>query len=214
MAIGEIRLFAGTFAPNGWALCHGQELQIAQDSNLHKILGTRYGGDGRSTFRLPDLRGRAPVHRADGAALGTVAKIPVDASRPKVEPGRVALNFIISRSDSGDMAHEPFLGEVRPFAGNYAPTDYFAACHGQLLPISQNTALFSILDDSFGGDRRATFALPDLRGAYPFQPQDPSQRGKKGGAVAEEDGPEPSHLALLAVTYCIAIRGRWPGRPE
>lgn len=214
MAIGEIRLFAGTFAPDGWALCHGQELQIAQHADLHKALGTRYGGDGRSAFRLPDLRGRAPVHRADGAALGTVVKIPVDAGRRGADPGRVALNFILATRDPEPMEVEPFLGEVRAFAGNFAPSDRFAPCHGQLLSIAANTALFSILDDSFGGDRRATFALPDLRGAYAFQPQNPDQRGKEGGAVPEQDGPEPAQRPLLAVTYGIAIRGIYPRRPE
>lgn len=214
MAIGEIRLFAGSFAPEGWALCHGQELQIAQNADLHKVLGTRYGGDGRSTFRLPDLRGRAPVHRADGAALGTVVKIQVDAGRKNADPGRVALNCILATRDPESMDAEPFLGEVRAFAGNFAPSDRFAPCHGQILSIAANPALFSVLDASFGGDRRATFALPDLRGAYPFQPQQPDQRGKEGGAVPEDGGPAPAHLPLLAVTYGIAIRGIYPGRPE
>jgi microcystin-dependent protein len=211
MAIGEIRLFAGNFAPERWALCDGRELQIAQYQDLHKELRTRYGGDGRSTFRLPDLRGRAPVHRADGSALGTVVKIPVDAAHSN-EHGRVALNFIIATSDPEEyLRSEPFLGEVRPFAGNYAPSN-FAECRGQLLPISQNTALFSILDKSFGGDGRSSFALPDLRGAYPVHPHDPEQRGKTGGAVAEEGGPEPSHRPLLAVTYLLAVRGIYPSR--
>jgi microcystin-dependent protein len=60
--IGEIRLFAGNFAPRGWAFCNGQLLAISQNSALFAILGTTYGGDGRTTFALPDLRGRAPVH--------------------------------------------------------------------------------------------------------------------------------------------------------
>lgn len=214
MAIGEIRLFAGNFAPEGWALCHGQELPIPQYPDVHKALGTRYGGDGRSKFRLPDLRGRAPVHRADGAALGTVVKIPVDAGQTDVDPGRVALNFILATREPELMADDPLLGEVRPFAGNFAPSDRFAPCHGQILSIEESPALFSILADSFGGDGRRTFALPDLRGAYPFQPHDPDQRGKEGGAVPQEGGPEPAHLALLAVTYVIAVRGIYPARPQ
>lgn len=59
--IGQIMLFGGNFAPRGWALCHGQLLPISQWSALFSILGTMYGGDGRTTFGLPDLRGRAPV---------------------------------------------------------------------------------------------------------------------------------------------------------
>lgn len=60
--IGEIKMFAGNFAPRGWAFCDGQLLSVSQNSALFSILGTTYGGDGRTTFALPDLRGRTPVH--------------------------------------------------------------------------------------------------------------------------------------------------------
>jgi microcystin-dependent protein len=70
--IGEIRLFAGNFAPRGWALCNGQLLPIAQNVALFSILGTTYGGDGIQTFALPDLRGRAPVHMGRGPGLAPV----------------------------------------------------------------------------------------------------------------------------------------------
>ena len=65
--IGEIRLFGGNFAPEGWALCQGQTLAIAQNQALYSLIGTTYGGDGVSTFKLPDLRGRFPVHQGTGA---------------------------------------------------------------------------------------------------------------------------------------------------
>ena len=61
--IGEIRLFAGDYEPAGWAFCSGQTLQVAQNQALYAILGPRYGGDGRSTFQLPNL---APLNEADG----------------------------------------------------------------------------------------------------------------------------------------------------
>lgn len=64
--LGEIRMFAGNYAPQGWALCDGRILQIAQNQALFSILGTTYGGDGRSTFALPDLRGRVPVNAGNG----------------------------------------------------------------------------------------------------------------------------------------------------
>ena len=67
--LGEIRMFAGNFAPRGWALCDGQLLQISQNSALFSLLGTTYGGDGRTTFALPDLRGRVPVHAGTGPGL-------------------------------------------------------------------------------------------------------------------------------------------------
>jgi len=60
--VAEIRLFGFTFPPSGWALCNGQLLPISQNTALFSLLGTTYGGDGKSTFALPDLRGRAPLH--------------------------------------------------------------------------------------------------------------------------------------------------------
>lgn len=67
--IGEIRIFGGNFAPLGWALCDGQLLAIAQYDALFALIGTTYGGDGQTTFALPDLRGRAPLHMGQGPGL-------------------------------------------------------------------------------------------------------------------------------------------------
>jgi microcystin-dependent protein len=68
--LGEIRVFGFNFAPTGWFLCEGQLLPISQYTALFSLLGTTYGGDGRSTFALPDFRGRAPVHQGNGTVLG------------------------------------------------------------------------------------------------------------------------------------------------
>lgn len=67
--IGQIIMFGGNFAPRSWALCDGQLLSIAQNTALFSILGTTYGGDGRTTFGLPDLRGRVPIHPGNGPGL-------------------------------------------------------------------------------------------------------------------------------------------------
>ena len=69
--IGEIIMFGGNFAPRNWALCDGQLLQISQNSALFSILGTTYGGDGRQTFALPDMRGRVSIHPGTGPGLST-----------------------------------------------------------------------------------------------------------------------------------------------
>lgn len=69
--VGEIRLFAGNFAPQGWALCDGSLLPISGNDVLFALIGTTYGGDGQSTFALPDLRGRAPVHQGALPGGGT-----------------------------------------------------------------------------------------------------------------------------------------------
>ncbi|MEM9534340.1 MAG: tail fiber protein [Cyanobacteria bacterium P01_A01_bin.3] len=67
--IGEIRMFAGSLAPRGWAFCDGQLLAVSQNDALFSLLGTIYGGDGRTTFGLPDLRGRIPIHQGSGPGL-------------------------------------------------------------------------------------------------------------------------------------------------
>lgn len=70
--IGEIRMFAGNFAPAGWALCNGALLPISEYDTLFNLIGTTYGGDGQETFALPDLRGRTPLHQGTGAGAGGI----------------------------------------------------------------------------------------------------------------------------------------------
>ena len=67
--VGEIRMFAGNFAPAGWMFCEGQLLPISENETLFQLIGTTYGGDGQSTFALPDLRGRLPIHQGNGFIL-------------------------------------------------------------------------------------------------------------------------------------------------
>ncbi len=94
--IGEIRMFAGTFAPKGWAFCEGQLLSVTQHSTLFSVLGVGYGGDGRMTFGIPDLRGRAPVHPgvSPGMARAGVANATADAE-PK-DKAFTEVRFIIA----------------------------------------------------------------------------------------------------------------------
>ena len=85
--VGEIRMFAGNFAPAGWMFCEGQLLPISENETLFNLIGTTYGGDGQSTFALPDLRGRIPIHQGNGVILAetggaeeitlTVQQIPI-----------------------------------------------------------------------------------------------------------------------------------------
>jgi microcystin-dependent protein len=67
--VGEIRMFAGNFAPAGWMFCEGQLLPISENETLFNLIGTTYGGDGQETFALPDLRGRLPMHQGNGFIL-------------------------------------------------------------------------------------------------------------------------------------------------
>jgi microcystin-dependent protein len=67
--VGEIRMFGGNFAPAGWMFCEGQLLPISENETLFQLIGTTYGGDGETTFALPDLRGRIPIHQGNGFTL-------------------------------------------------------------------------------------------------------------------------------------------------
>lgn len=97
--VGEIRMFAGNFAPAGWQFCEGQLLPISENETLFNLIGTTYGGDGESTFALPDLRGRIPIHQGNGFILAetggaeeitlTVNQIPAH-SHPALATGKPA----------------------------------------------------------------------------------------------------------------------------
>jgi microcystin-dependent protein len=73
--VGEIRMFGGNFAPAGWMFCEGQLLPISENETLFQLIGTTYGGDGESTFGLPDLRGRIPLHQGNGKILAEAAGV-------------------------------------------------------------------------------------------------------------------------------------------
>lgn len=100
--VGEIRMFAGNFAPVGWAFCNGALIPISENETLFNLIGTTYGGDGQNTFALPDLRSRVPVHVGTGFALGqaagaetvtlTVSQIPAHSHVPQCfsNPGNQA----------------------------------------------------------------------------------------------------------------------------
>ena len=73
--IGEIRMFGGNFAPDGWAFCHGQQMAIAENDALFQLIGTTYGGDGQETFNLPNLGGRVPMHQGAGYQMGQIGGV-------------------------------------------------------------------------------------------------------------------------------------------
>ncbi|MBX7234517.1 MAG: tail fiber protein [Caldilineales bacterium] len=93
--VAEIRMFAGNFAPRGWALCEGQVLSIAQNTALFSLLGTNYGGDGKSTFALPDLRGRMPVQE-DPSTWPYLGELGDGVDVAASKSGYVGINYIIA----------------------------------------------------------------------------------------------------------------------
>ncbi len=196
--LGAVMQFAGNFAPRGWALANGQTLSISENTALFSILGTTYGGDGRTTFALPDLRGRTPIGTGTGAGLSTInlgqrggtetttlnsLNLPSHShsiTDPPVTTSVVGNSQSFSNRDPylgltpvinlegsfpvrNNLTTFSDIGTISWFAGNFAPRGW-AKAEGQLIDIADNNALFAILGDTFGGDGRTTFALPDLRG--------------------------------------------------
>lgn len=123
--VGEIRMFAGNFAPAGWMFCEGQLLPISENETLFQLIGTTYGGDGQSIFALPDLRGRLPIHQGGGFTLAetggseqvtlTVSQIPAHrhALLASADPAafRKPLNHVHGRTAAEAYASE-FTGQA------------------------------------------------------------------------------------------------------
>jgi len=179
--IGQIANFAGGFVPAGWTLAAGQLLSIAQNEALFSILGTTYGGDGITTFALPNLQGRVAVGANASHPLGTVfgeastalttGELPPGGAPVTNDQPSVSVEYLIATSGifpsqgSGSSFNSttPTLGQITEFAGNFAPSGW-ALASGQLLSIAQNLALFSVIGTTYGGDGITTFALPNLNG--------------------------------------------------
>jgi microcystin-dependent protein len=123
--VGEIRMFAGNFAPAGWMFCEGQLLPISEYETLFNLIGTTYGGDGQSTFALPDLRGRLPQHQGNGFTLAetggvetvtlTTSQIPAHshpylATTTGVQTASPAGQVVGSLSVEGNDLYAPATG--------------------------------------------------------------------------------------------------------
>ncbi|WP_158548586.1 tandem-95 repeat protein [Parvularcula marina] len=185
-SIGMIHRFAGNFEPNGMLECDGRLLSIAQYSALFAVIGTTYGGDGQTTFALPDLRGRTIVGAGNGLNPGDVIgeddttltedNLPLSVggnNDPFTNQGpALALNMLValqglfpsqSGGGGGPDSSVATLGQVVAFAGNFIPGNW-ALANGAILNISQNPALFALLGTTYGGNGQTNFALPDLQG--------------------------------------------------
>jgi microcystin-dependent protein len=139
--LGEVRMFGGNFAPRSWAFCEGQLLPISQNSALFSILGTTYGGDGRTTFALPDLRGRVPIGAGHGPGLSDRRL----GAKGGTETVTLNISNLPSHNHSASLSFEPTPTTNNP---NNA---YFAGVSS-----SDGTA------SSFNNDTSATTAMaPD-----------------------------------------------------
>src|SRR5262249_38102056 len=249
--MGEIFTYAFDFSPLGATLrADGELLPINQNQALFSLLGTTYGGDGKTTFARPDLRGVTKTATCTGPGLCpeqlgvpdgasgvtlTLPELPPDlggTSQPfdNYQPSLPVTYMIcvsgVFPSQGGGTPSRDMLGQVMPFAGNFVPTDYLPA-DGRLLQIADphNTALFSLIGTTYGGDGMTTFALPDLRGrtiigasmanplgaliGSPTVGLSNSQAPNGFGNVVQPfDNREPS----LALNYLISLNGIFPSQ--
>jgi microcystin-dependent protein len=126
--VGEIRMFAGNFAPSGWMFCEGQLLPIFEYETLFNLIGTTYGGDGQSTFALPDLRGRIPIHMGNGFTLAetggveevllTVNQIPAHSHPLLATDGRGGL----TDPQNNRLATAPIYSDTQGSLSNMNPS--------------------------------------------------------------------------------------------
>ncbi|MFF2093349.1 phage tail protein [Paenibacillus sp. NPDC058174] len=129
--LGEIRIFSGSYAPVGWAFCDGSIIPIAENEALYVLLGTTYGGDGFSTFALPDLRGKLPIHASQNYPLGSIGgseSVTITTSQLPAHTHLVAANA--NASNSGAPQNQ-FFGISNE--GKSYTTD---SPNGQMLPTS------------------------------------------------------------------------------
>lgn len=191
--IGTVRTFAWGFSTDFQA--DGQSLPIAPNAALYSVVGTMFGGNGMSNFRVPDLKGRTIIgaatggwdignlqgtdtttlfygnlpnhaHSIPGSSATTTASgagMPFGNTQPSLAMTYMIQTTGIYPSRGGSGGATSFMGQVRAFAGSFAPAGYLPA-DGRLLSIASNTALFSLLGTTYGGDGKTNFALPDLRG--------------------------------------------------
>ena len=168
--IGEIRMFAGNYAPQGWAFCQGQLLSISQNTALFSILGTTYGGDGRVTFALPNLSGRVPVGVGQGAGL------------TNRQLGEVSGTETVTLTTAQMPAHSHTVNAVTADGNQNLPTNSFPAntktLDKEYSTVAPNTTMNPTMIGVSGGSQPFSIMQPSLgmnyiicvNGIYPSRP--------------------------------------------
>ncbi len=154
--VGEIRMFAGNFAPRGWAFCDGQLLAVSQNDALFSLLGTIYGGDGRTTFGLPDLRGRVPIHAGTGPGLSPRRL----GAKFGTEEETIVVNQLPSHNHTPVKAANVQANSTDPAGRATSKADKFSYRPGGGFPPDQ--AMNAAAISSVGGTRSHTNLMPFL----------------------------------------------------
>jgi microcystin-dependent protein len=193
--IGEIRMFTGNFAPRDWAFCDGQLIAVSQNQTLFSILGTNYGGDGRTTFGLPDLRSRVPIHAGQGTGL-TFHQL---GSRSGNETIRLATGQLpahqheVSLTGTANVTFSPKASTAAGNASTPGPTAVPAKVMGGLNPLNAYTT-----------EEADTTLLPEVASTTVHVE---GITGMTGAGL-----PVAIVQPVLAVNFIIALQGIYPSR--
>ncbi len=204
--IGQIMMFGGNFAPRGWALCDGQLLAISSNTALFSIIGTTYGGDGRTTFALPDLRGRASIHPGNGPGLSAYRL----GERGGVEDVTLSSRQIPSHNHavSGDVPVSLALRSQADLKVSSASADEEEP--------SSSAYLAAGKDSSGNAVEMFTESAPDTTLAAGSVTVSTTGTGKMTlNTITNNTGGNLSHTNIepyLCVNYIIALVGIFPSR--
>ena len=167
--IGEIRMFGGNFAPQGWAFCNGALMAIAENDALFTLIGTTYGGDGQETFGLPDLQGRVPVHQGTLQSSGTTYNIGEKAG---VESVTLTVNQIPAHRHSA-QANSTGASSPSPAGGVWAAGNVVALTPGANVNANMNPNALGASGGSQPHDNMVPFLtinfIISLFGVFPSQ---------------------------------------------
>ena len=275
--LGEIRMIGFEKPPPGWERCDGQMMQVSQNPSLSVVLGTHYGGDGRTYFGLPDMNCRMPIHRGPRYPLGTAGgseevtltldQMPVHSHTAMASTGSATegkpsnslylaaaganvykppekdtlkpMNAGVISTTWGDGSHnnmmpslgvvfiiavegkvpprsgrlektcEPFTGEIRIFAGSYAPVNWHL-CDGNDLPAKDYPDLYKVISTTFGGIAPSIFTMPWLACRVPvhsslLQSKDIRLGSVIGDESVEADVPKHTHAFMASSAAASAV---------
>ena len=197
--IGQIMLVPYNFAPRGWAFCNGQLLPIAQNTALFSLLGTTYGGNGQTTFALPDLRGRVPISSGQGPGLGNydLGQVGGSESVTLTTSQMPAHTHQLPAHTHQAQAHTHQVTALTDSASTGIPTNNLPASASRgtnyYAPPSANTTTMAPTMIQSGGALDTASAQPVIQAAGSSQPFDNS-------------------MPFLTLNYCIALEGIFPSR--
>jgi microcystin-dependent protein len=189
--LGMLILVPYNFAPRGWAFCQGQILPIAQNTALFSLLGTTFGGNGQTTFALPDLRGRVPV----GAGQG---------------PG---LSSVLLGEEGGNESKTLLITNLPPHNHSASPANLKATVHAVSVPGNKQDAVGNVFAKEAAGVTATYSNVPPPVGQpYPLKMSDDAVTMSGFTDPAGGGQPFDIHTPFLGMNYCIALEGIFPSR--